>query len=188
MQIRYSFQEISTSFTKQRFKNLVKKQCELACFRSLMKEKNKLSKGREIKYKEHKMQSYMKPGSGLAPDTARKIFSLRSRDLQIRGNFPNSHEDLSCVMPLCQERETQEHLWSCSFLAPENVIVQQDLQYNDIFSEDVRKQELVMEIIFQRFQLRNKNCGNRAREPGGRSSSLHLVITEARRGTRRKKQ
>ena len=105
-----------------------------------MKEKNKLSKGREIKYKEHKMQSYMKPGSGLAPDTARKIFSLRSRDLQIRGNFPNSHEDLSCVMPLCQERETQEHLWSCSFLAPENVIVQQDLQYYNIFCENVRKQ------------------------------------------------
>ena len=52
------------------------------------------------------MQNYLKPGIGLAPDAARKIFCLRSRDLQIRGNFPNLHEDLNCVMPLCGERET----------------------------------------------------------------------------------
>ena len=93
LKINYSFEDISKNFTKQNFKKIIRTECKQACFMSLLKEKNKLSKGKEIMYEEFKMQTYLKPGHNLTQHSARRIFSLRSRDLQIRGNFPNVYND-----------------------------------------------------------------------------------------------
>ena len=134
------------------------------------------------------MQKYFQPGHSLSNDSVRKIFKIRTRDLPIKGNFPNNHNDLKCPMASCHERETQRHLWTCQFLVSEDIICQSSIDYDDIFGADVRKQQLVMRILCQRLEIRNKSCNNSAHEPRGRASGLHLVIREARRGARRKKQ
>ena len=91
-------------------------------------------------------------------------------------------------MPLCEEQEDQQHLWTCPYLSSANVIAQPHLKYIDLFGKDIGSQKLVMEIMFQRFEVRNKSCTDSAREPRGRSNNHNLVIRDARRGTRRNKQ
>lgn len=187
IEISLTCDEIST-FSKPRFKKLIKTACKNSCFKSLLRDKSKLSKGKEIDYSTFEMQNYFQPGHNLTNLSARRIFKVRSRDLPIKGNFPNQHDNITCPMPSCQERESQDHLWSCQFLDAGNKICQSGTEYLDIFGNDVRKQEIVMTIIFNRLEIRNKSCKNSAREPRGKKSDLHLVIREARRGSRRKKQ
>ena len=96
--IKHSFEEIAL-MTKKKFKGIVKEACRSACFNSLLNEKEKLSKGKEIIYNELKTQSYLLPGNNLSTESARWIFTLRSRDLPIRGNFPGAHKELKCKIP-----------------------------------------------------------------------------------------
>ena len=49
LQINLSFEEIA-SISNKRFKEIVRNACKQACFSSLIRDKNKLSKGKEIEY------------------------------------------------------------------------------------------------------------------------------------------
>ena len=187
VKISLTYDDIAT-VSKQRFKKLVKNACQKACFSSLLREKQKLSKGKEISYTNFEMQKYFQPGQNLNTDSVRKIFRIRSRDLPIKGNFPNNHSDLTCPMMECNEVENQRHLWKCQFLSAKNTLCMSGSEYDDIFGDDVGKQKTVMMIIFKRLEIRNKSCNISAHEPRGRSAGLQLVIREARRGSRRKKQ
>ena len=134
------------------------------------------------------MQNYFQPGHNLTINSMRRIFNIRSRDFPVKGNFPKHYYDLKCPMFSCQEPESQMHLWSCQYLDSNNALCQLSTRYTDIFGNDVKKQELVMSIMFKRLEIRNKSCNTSAREPRGRAAGLQLVIREARRETRRKKQ
>ena len=156
-----SFDDISR-MPKGKFKELVKKSCEKACFNSLLKEKNILSKGREIQYSCLMTQSYLKPESSLVIDDMRWIFSVRSRDIDLRANFPNKNNDTSCVFKDCLERETQAHFWSCSYYGRKGEVADGEVKYEDIFSDSPQKQEGVIRIIQQRYSRREQvlkdNC------------------------------
>ena len=148
--LNYSFSEIS-EFPKSKFKVIVKNAIKQACFESLLKDKAKLSKGSEIKYDKFQTQSYLKPGTGISSESMRWIFVIRSRDLAIRGNFPNSHKNVKCVIEECSEKvESQRHLFSCCFLDVSNEIIPNDISYDDIISYNVKKKYQVMEIIQKR--------------------------------------
>ena len=76
LQLNYSFEEIS-NFSKTKWKLTVKEAAQKACFKSLMSDKSKLSKGKEIKYNELACQSYFKGGHGLNSETKRRIVKVR---------------------------------------------------------------------------------------------------------------
>ena len=70
--IDLTFEQIS-QMSKYQFKKLVKNKTELACFRHLLEEKSKLSKGSDISYTKFEMQPYLQPGNNLNIDQMRKI-------------------------------------------------------------------------------------------------------------------
>ena len=154
--IQLSFEEIG-SMSKSKWKVLVKNKIKEACFISLSKQKEKLSKGKECKYDKLELQSYFKSGNTLATDTKRKIFKTRSRDLYLKCNFPNAFSDLQCVTG-CDEnsRDDQQHLFSCSVLSG-NTIMSDNIRYEDIFNQnDVLKQQQVVNILYKHLEKRNK--------------------------------
>ena len=100
-EITLSFEEISV-ISKKHFKLMVKKACKKACFKSLELERENQSKGREIKHFNLQTASYFQPGNGISVDSMRWIFSIRSRDLAIKGNFPGAYRDTNCVVDQSQ--------------------------------------------------------------------------------------
>ena len=96
LEIDMNFEEIQ-SLSKAKWKELVRKRTKSACFESLVKEKQKLSKGKEIMYSKFEMQSYLRSGNPLLTDTKRKIFKLRCCDLLLECNFPTAFSDIKCV-------------------------------------------------------------------------------------------
>ena len=77
---------------KQSFKQLVKESCENACFRRLVSEKEKLSKGSEIVYTKLETQPYLLPDSGLSVEMMRNFFHVKCRELPVKANFPSAFE------------------------------------------------------------------------------------------------
>ena len=110
LEIDLLFSQIA-SIGKQPFKQLVKESCENACFKSLIKEKEKLSKGREIQYTNFETQSYLMSDSDLSVEIMRKIYHLRCRELPLKANFPSSFQDKMCPIPKCMNEDTQRHIF-----------------------------------------------------------------------------
>ena len=141
----------------------------------------------EINYDTFQTQTYLKPGSGMSSESMKWIFVIRSRDLAIRGNFPNSHKNVKCVIRECSENiESQRHIFSCPFLAPSNEIISNDISYDDIFGNNVTKQCQVMEIMRKRYSIRNEyvnNCCNDS--PLG--PGANPAIKKAKRSRKKKK-
>ena len=62
--ISLSYEDIQNT-SKLKFKEIVKSTVQKASFRKLQEEKNKLSKGKDMKYEELKTQQYLMPGNYL---------------------------------------------------------------------------------------------------------------------------
>ena len=156
LDIKMRFEEIGL-MTRAKWKKLIKNKIREACFRSLIVDKQKLSKGKEIQYDKLETQLYFKPGNALSAETKRRIFKVRSRDLWLKCNFPHAFSDLQCVTGCDQNnRDDQKHLFYCSVLSG-NSVMSNTVQYEDIFQQkDVSKQEQVVSIIYDHFKKRNK--------------------------------
>ena len=154
--INLTFEEIG-SMSKAKWKDLVKKKVKEASFKSLCKEKEKLSKGKECQYDRLEMQPYFKSGNNLSLNTKRQIFKARSRDLWLKCNFPNAFSDVRCVTNCdVNNRDDQQHLFYCSILS-ENTIMSDNIRYEDLFqSIDVMKQQQVVDILFKHLDKRNQ--------------------------------
>jgi len=189
LQIEHSFEEIS-KFSKRQWKQIVKDASQKACFKSLLSDKSKLSKGKEIKYDKFVMQPYLKSGGNITSEVKRKIFTIRTRDLNIRGNFKNSYNDIKCQVPECDEQETQKHVFQSycihtSTIHDPNV----SIKYEEIFGENVSSQSYVANVIYRNIERRNNiipSAGGpeEPRRRGGRknkaAASPSLVIRKAR--------
>ena len=169
LKINLSFEEIA-SYSKKKFKVIVRNACKQACYMSLISDKNKLSKGKEIEYSELKTQNYLQPGSNVSTESVRWIFAIRSRDLPVRGNFPGAQRDNKCAIEQCPEKlESQYHLFVCPFLSSNNEIVSSDITYSDIFKDNVEEQHEVMRIMKSRYnrrrQLMSASCQDSPHSP-----------------------
>ena len=154
LEISLSFNEIEQQ-SKYMFKKLVKQACFKAAFRYLFNEKQKLSKGANLEYLSLKTQSYLRSGTGLSTQDIKEIFSIRTRNLFLKTNFPGMFSDDKCVKKLCNERDTEFHLFYSDCFKKENTIVQINLEYNQFFSNDVPKQKLIKDIIIERYKTRS---------------------------------
>ena len=143
------------TYSKINFKRLVRKSCHEASFQNLLDQKNKLSKGKEIVYKELKTQSYLHPESNLSSEDMCRILKSRIRDLDVKGNFVNSYTDTKCPINLCLSYESQSHLAHCTFY-PETTSITNGLQYKDIFNDDIEKLFQIMRILVSRTDIRSK--------------------------------
>ena len=119
----------------------------------LVSEKNEQSKIKSIEYKKLELQKYLK--SSLFSNTEVEVLSkLRSRNLDLKSNFKNKYTfngiaNLQCSIAGCSEIEDQPHLMKCTKILNEldTNYVLYNLSYDDIFSDDERKQKRVTIIL-----------------------------------------
>ena len=157
-----TFDQIS-NIPKEKFKAIVRDACKKACFHSLLLEREKLSKGKEICFEKLQMQHYLSSDSSLSITSMRKIFHIQTREIFLKCNFPNLFKDTNCVAaPLCREKDENSHIFICSYLMKRNELSITNLQYCEIFSSNISTQELIANIIFTRLEVRNSLQGTQS--------------------------
>ena len=153
--LNLTFSQI-TSLPKMKFKSMVKVACNNACFNELQRNRQSLSKGKQINYSELKIQAYLKPGNGLSLHDMRKIYYLRCRENNLKCNYPNSFDDTNCVAaPKCSGQDSEIHIYSCPYLSTPNQLTSEIVKYEHIFGDDIPRQTQVMNIFYQNLKKRN---------------------------------
>ena len=156
LKINLSFDAIARQ-SKSGFKIIVKKAIHQAAFNYLCNLKSKLSKGSEIHYSEFKTQNYLLPGNGLTLDCMRSIFQIRSRSLALKCNFSSQYPDTNCIVKICSGSDSQRHIYDCLYLNQHNdILMMSDIKYDDIFTDNVYKQTVVMRILINSYNYRQQ--------------------------------
>ena len=93
-------------------------------FSYLLNEKNKLSKGKHLAYNSFKTQNYLRPWTGLSSHDIKQIYSIRTRNLYLKTNFPGMFTDDKCVNISCQEKDNEFHLFYSKYFSEDNSIFQ----------------------------------------------------------------
>ena len=150
--------------SKRNFKSLVKSSCEKACFKYLLSERSKLSKGKEIEYTKLETQPYLKPGMSLTVDSMRKIYHIRCREVYLKCNYPSAFGDKKCPAPHT-EMDQQNHVFNCLYFSKENEIVSSKLIYEDIFKNNVKNQVEIMTVFYARLEVRRSYLPPQQRAP-----------------------
>ena len=144
---------------KQRFKNTVKNKIQKAAFEYLKSLKNSHSKMENLKYAEFKEASYL--SSPLFNSESRQLLlSLRTRTVSgVRSDYGALYPDKLCPLG-CGEIDNIPNILSCRILKEKHktnqIIISNDVQYEDIFSENIRKQKAVTELYRQLIEIRNQ--------------------------------
>ena len=70
--------------------------------------------------------------------------------MEMKMNFKNNHTDLKCKLG-CKEMDDQKHLFECDVLLNNCEILANNvkIEYEDIFSENLRKQRNAIRLITQ---------------------------------------
>ena len=129
---------------------MLKVSLQVSCIR-----KEKAKQRRKFALFSLKTQNYLKPGTGLTTQDMKQIYLIRARNLFLKTNFPGMFSDNKCVNINCDQKDTQFHLFYSDCFKSENKIIEKNLEYNQIFSNDVTRQKIIKEIIMQRYQIRS---------------------------------
>ena len=73
----------------------------------------------------------------------------------VRGNFPGGSSTVQCLVPGCSENELPQHTFVCPFLSTEGDMIDDEVSYFEMFTDNTKKQWQVSQIFFVRFQRRN---------------------------------
>ena len=140
------------------FHNQVKAAVEKEAFSYLLKKKNGdantrgHSKVAHIEYKRLEIQDYLKPNR-ISNQEAKFIFLVRTRMLDVKTNFQNSHDNMLCIA--CKDTdETQEHLMQCKVLGDDDMVVEEVPEYVHLFGENLQKKIIVAKILHTNFNRR----------------------------------
>ena len=102
------------SFKQEQFRIMVKKRITIAAGKYLENIRNSHSKTKNLKFTEFKPANYLL-SKNLSADEVRTLFKLRTRMINVKGNFETGQTNLWCRT--CQLfRETQQHLLECPTL------------------------------------------------------------------------
>ena len=147
------------SLKKIKFKNIVKEKCKSKAFEDLIKIKSQHSKGKEVVYKELKIQKYLKSNK-LTKNQKILLYNLRYRMTNAKMNFKNMYLDTKCS--LCEnEEDSIRHYLECSVLLEqcEELFNDRIVRYEDIFGnlqKQLRAVNLFEKVMKKRQQLLDK--------------------------------
>ena len=155
LEIYLTFEQIKKS-TREQFKKLVDESIHVAAFEYLLEQQKKSSKVLHIKYKDLKMQKYLK-SKKVNKYFAKFTFGLRSRMLDVASNYPNKSNQKMC--PLCKDsksEDSQQHILRCPKLNENEVMDNTCPNYQDLFADNVPKQLQISKIIEGKYRRRKK--------------------------------
>ena len=173
-----SFDDIQRT-AKSKFKKIVKEQIRLSALKHLQKLQESHSKAQNLSFKCLQLQDYLKPGGNLTINEKSFIFAARTRMINVRCNFKQGKNDLSCRK--CHTfDETQEHLLLCSALS-DNSLVTSTPNYLDLFSDDKAKIATIGRLLLEKFKLLNTeiiNCNATCTDSSGAATDFIAVDLE----------
>ena len=144
--------------SKQKFRIIVKSKILNAAFSFLKNLQEKHSKMKNIEYERFDIVPYLK--SPLFNDEKRSLLlALRTRTVRgIRNDFRGLYKSNTCPLE-CGEIDTIENILTCSVLRNyhrSNEVTTEVIKYEDIFSQDISRQQKVTELYYQLINTRNK--------------------------------
>ena len=133
---------------------MIKERCQIAYRKKLNDQRQTLSRGKEIEYTQLETRKYLSLSNNLTIEEMKNIMRIRIRDIDVKANFPNYYKDRKCSVPECKAEETNSHIFNCKFLGAENDVVEKEVEYENIFSDDAEKQANVARIFVNRMRKR----------------------------------
>ena len=157
---------------KETFKNLVKKQISILKLEYLSTLRSKHSKSEKLLIG-NKMKEYLVT-SELTLEEKKLLFAMKTRTVNVKTNFRNSHDNLLCR--LCQkegEQESELHLMGCEKVIFESDIKKllENVSYSDIYGS-IEKQKQAIKAWRKIFKVWNIKLENSAKSPSGHQ--VHL--------------
>ena len=145
------------SMTKNSFKKWVKKRIEKAAFEYLLKEQEKQSKIKDMKYDKFELQQYLK-SSLFSNYEIEMLAKLRSKMVDVKANFSTKYSNnLECSIKDCVLEENQEHIMSnCQSIQNKLKFNIKNVTLNDIFSKSTKKQNNATKKFIKVFEIRDK--------------------------------
>ena len=114
-------------------------------FQKLISDRNDKdgSKGKDLIYAKLETMNYL-INEGFSPQESKLLFKLRSRMLNVKGNFKNKYLNndtfLQCQKCLSGILESQQHIIDCDVLKSKP-----NMNYNDLFCADMQKVKEALE-------------------------------------------
>ena len=142
---------------KQRFKRIVKLKINNAAFSFLKSLMQTHSKMKNLQYEKFEVSKYL--SSPLFSRNSRwLLLALRTRTVRgIRSDFPGIYKDTMCPLG-CGEKDTIQNILTCRVLKENyksNEVSISEVQYENIFSQDIYKQKQVTELFERLLEVRN---------------------------------
>ena len=141
-----------SQLSKQKLKIIVKNKIKDAALNYLNEVKRKHSKMQSLSYETYQLQEYLH--SPLFNNESRNLlFRLRTRTVHgIRCDFKGMYSDTSCPVG-CGQSDTLQHIITCvvlkSFYRSTDISIC-DTKYEDIFSDNIKKQKSITKWDDQR--------------------------------------
>ena len=109
----------------------------------MIKEKNGLSKIKNIKYESLKIQDYLK-SEKFGPKERNLLYALRSRSYSAKMNYKKMNSsNLMCTLG-CQNVEDQSHIFEkCSAISTK----EEQIMLNSIFEDSYRQKDAIQKIL-----------------------------------------
>ena len=159
------------------YKEHIKHSVKIAAFDYLKEKLKTHSKVKHIEYHKFEIQAYMKSPIFSNIDV-NMLYSLRSRSADCKMNFKQKYTHTNFLCCLCGvENEDQPHLLACKVLKKHLIrknIATKEMKYEDIFSEDIRKQKKITTLYMELFQIKKKLENDSQEAPS--SSTLELTM------------
>jgi hypothetical protein len=154
--IQMEIDEIA-ALKKERFKDIVKKKTNEKALEYLNTIKSQHSKMENLNYTEIKMKSYLKENIS----KSQLLFKFRTRMIDVRHNFRSKYESKSenIKCEICNTHDETQNLFECPSLDTKNIDIN-NVNYNDIFSDTVKKNEIVIEALSNLLEQRESILEN----------------------------
>ena len=145
-----NFSEIR-DFSKDAFKDLVKKHVRATAFEELKKIQKTHSKSKKLEYNEMKMQEYLTANSVMTKKEKAFAFSARAQMLDVKHNFKVGKPNLNCSLGFNNAEEDQDHILRCPVLREKDE--KEMINYTNIYSQDHKKVTEITQILMRKFEL-----------------------------------
>ena len=145
--------------SKFKFNNLVKNKCKNGALKYLKKQIKR--KGKEMIYKELKLQMYLSRDSDLNLCEKKAAFNIRCRMSNVKCNFRNLNSNVNCVPCDSQNikiEETQEHIFLCKSINTNNTTKRTSEMIQKIFKNERNTEQMKASVkCFKNVSKKRKN-------------------------------
>ena len=163
------------------YKKHVKACIRRAAFKYLSNLQANHSKVKHIRYQKLEIQKYM-VSPIFSNEEVQLLHALRSRSTDCKENFKQRYISSNLLCSLCQvENDDQKHILRCSALLKNfqsSNLSRENVEYENIFSEDVYKQKEIASLYLELFRIRNILQEDQHSQPAPSPIDVELMTSD----------